>query len=293
MSRWSPAGANCVSGPPPVGRLFADRHAVWRVASVERLPLSADDRDVWLAAGMPDLDGWRGHPYRLGVDWVAGRRPDWAPAAGDVPRGFATAPARRYRYVEWALYPVSDRWPMCSCCGEPMPCQAELQDREVRKGLTMVEKFATRHPDACWACGEIVTRRQRAVTYRGDNLDLPGAPAPRFHTRASCYGDAVRYEQRWLSADPRRERVLTWPVCGGVLVVHAGGASECMDGRTPFLGAERSTQPDCHGHLTHDHNVHVACFSRAWPGGQCPRGCRREEHRGTWTTARPERRVPA
>jgi hypothetical protein len=184
---------------------------------------------------------------------------------------------------------------MCSCCGEPMPCRAELEDREVTASLKQVEKWAGRLPGCCWGCGEPINRRHKSVAYPGDNLDLPGGPTVVFHTRASCRGWAQAYELRWIAVDPRRERVLTWPKCGGILVVHGDGSSECSSGTGP-LGHEHRGEHDCRGHLTHDHGSHAACYvGDRWlaresemPG--CPRGCDRRTHRGTWTTPRPERR---
>lgn len=295
--RWYGLGTMPHYGPPPIGALLAQDHAVWRITDVTDLPLTNADREVWLEAGMPDAADWRGRPYRVGVEFVAGVRPSWAPADGSVQPAHTDAPARKWSGYAWYLYPDSGRWPMCSCCGEPMPCRAELQDREVTESLKRVEEMATKLPGTCWGCGEPITNRQKVVTYPGDNLDLPGGPEVRFHSRRSCWSKATRYELAWIAVDPRRERILTYPKCGGILIVHADGSSECRSGRGP-LGEENLGEPDCRGHLTHDHAAHAACYvGDAWlsrpadmPG--CPRGCSRENHPGANGTRRPDRRQP-
>lgn len=224
-----------------------------------------------------------------------GWAPDWDGSDTPIPPASITIRAfRRWAGPTWDLYPESGRWPQCSCCGEPMPCRAELEDREVGKQLDVVEKLASRMPGCCWGCGEPITSRQKAVTYPGDNLDLPGGQPVRFHTRRDCHWMAAQYELRWIAADPRNERVLTWPECGGILVVHRDGSSECMSGPGPF-GGVRTGEPNCEGHLTHDHGATTACYVAGdwfavhdWPG--CPRGCAVEGHPGARPARRPERR---
>jgi len=294
-NRWLPLAANRTSRPEP-GNLLAHLHAVWKVERVVDLPLSDTDRDVWLESGCPDLDTWRGRPYRIDVAYVAGARPDWAPTEGPVQPAKLDVPAEQFRTGGWYVYPASGRWPQCSCCGEPMPCRADLEDREVTKGMNEIAKHARKTPGNCWACNEEITRRQKFVLYVGDNLDLPGAAAPRFHTRSQCRGRAERYELRWIAEDPRRERILTYPKCGGILVFHADGTTECRSGEIPLFGELAVPVPDCQGHLTHDHAVQVSCYVgedyTAKPGEfpGCPRGCDPAKHRGVGRAKRPERR---
>jgi hypothetical protein len=288
MTHWDPLGT-WSRQRPDVGALVAREHAVWRVTAVTDTTPTDADRDVWMDAGMPDP--WRGRPYRVDLAWVAGARPA---VAGDGEfAAWVNVPAEAYPRRRWEVYPVSGRWPRCSCCGEPMPCRAELEDREVSRSLKTVEKLARRLPGNCWGCEEPISRRQKSVTYAGDNLDLPGGPEVRFHTRAACYHAAARYELRWIAVDPRRERVLTWPKCGGILVVHGDGSSECMSG--PGLVGDHTGEHDCGGHLTHDHAAFQACyvgsayFARPGEFPGCPRGCNPAVHPGTRTTSRPPR----
>lgn len=294
---WVPLGAYPAYDVPPPGAVIAREHAVWRITAVTDTPLTDKDREVWLDANMPDLATWRGRPRQVDVEWVGGARPDWAKPDGPVQPARLTLPAATYRSDAWYAYPTG-RWAQCSCCGEPMPCRAKIQDDEVEAGLKRVEKLTSRVPGACWACEEPVTRRQKAVRYPGENLDLPGGPEPTFHTRQQCVGAAQAYERRWVAEDPRRERILTYPKCGGNLIVHADGSSECQSGMKP-LGGDAVSERECEGHLTHDHAVFAACYvGDAWlehpsqmPG--CPRGCSREDHPGTRTSPRPERRQSA
>jgi hypothetical protein len=269
--------------------LLGRDHAVWRVTAVTDQALTDQDRDVWLAAGMPDLATWPGRPYRVDVDHVGGAVP-----AGITGGACMDVPARRSTPEGWHTY-RGERWPMCSCCGEPMPCRAELQDQEIDRSLRRIDKLMARRPGCCWGCAEPITARQKVVTYPGDNLDLPGGPAVVFHTRQDCYRFAAQYELRWLATDPRHQRILTWPACAGILVVHHDGSSECRGG-TGLFGVARDGQPGCGGHLTHDHDMMMACcvvggtwFGEpdAWAG--CPRGCLPAGHPGTRTTPRPAR----
>src|SRR5205085_8291397 len=106
-------------------------------------------------------------------------------------RGEIRVPAGTF--TSWHVY-QDGRWPQCSCCGEPMPCRAELEDRQVTQSLDRIARLEAIPPGACWACAEPITRRQKVVTYPGENLDLPGGQQPYFHTRGQCRPSAERYE---------------------------------------------------------------------------------------------------
>lgn len=301
-NRWRPEGTRDTGyEPPKAGDLIAREHAVWLVESVRYTELTDAERERWVELGMPDLEKWKGRPYEVHVSWVGGARPGWSREGETAMKASIEVPAADYgRYAEWDVYPPSGRWPMCSCCGEPMPCLAEMQDREVTAGMNKLATLATKLPGHCWACDEPFSYRQKSVTYVGDNLDLPGGPEVKFHTRSKCSSRAEAYELRWIAEDPRRERVLTYPKCGGILYVHADGTSECTSGRDPLTGQQTESAPDCRGHLTHDHGFEAACYvgdqflanESEFPG--CPRGCQRERHGGTGAQSRrPERRTTA
>lgn len=289
MTRWYPLTAAPRYDRPQAGQLVALRHGVWLVERVERAEWDDADRDAWLAAGMPDEGTWPQAPVVLHVRHVGGAKPA---VLGDRDTGSITV--RAADRAMWNVYPGA-RWPRCSCCGEPMPCRAEVEEREVAAGLSRVAELEQVLPGCCWSCREPISSRQDSVAYDGANLLLPGREPPVFHTRRRCRPDAEGYERRWLAEDPRRERVLTYPRCGGILVVHADGSSECVAGAKP-LGGEAETRPDCRGHLTHDHGAVRACYvgegywSPTDTMSGCPRGCSREGHPGTGTSPRPKRR---
>jgi hypothetical protein len=290
MRAWTPITAHSSYGDPQPGELIAHTHTVWRVRSVEPLPLDDEDREAWQEAGQPDVLAWPKAPRRITAAYVGGARPSWAPPDGPVPDGRFDRRAR-HRAL-WYTYPASGRWPSCSCCGEPMPCRADLTDAEVAASMAVVEQFTRRQPGSCWACGETVNPRQRYVDYPGDNLDLPGGPPVRFHTRRRCLDTAHAYERRWVDGDPARQRLLTWPQCAGVLVVHADGTSECRPGGG-LLAHLGEPVPGCLGHSTHDHRAATACYTGGVvlaeaPG--CPRGCRPQGHPGTHPADRVARR---
>lgn len=286
---WAPLGAVRVHERPAVGAVVVLHRGVWKVTDVELLPLNDDDRDEWLERGMPDLDTWRRRPYQLVLEYLGGLVPagfDPADTANEV-----TLPVHpRDDEPEWHVYP-SGRWARCSCCGHPMPCPDELRDRAVNASLLLLELHTLKQPGCCWGCGEPITRRQKYVTYPGDNLDLPGGMEVRFHRKYGehgCSDRAERYELRWIAGDPRRERILTWPDCPGALAVHADGSSECTTAEH-MLGSCTEGPPDCRGHLTHNHNYLYACIR----DGDCYRSCSPTNHPGTRHTPRPNRATQA
>lgn len=270
MSRWYPVGAQAVWDAQLSGRLLAYEYGVYRVVSVDPVHTanwSDDDRAVWLKEGMPDP--WRRAPYRLLVEYVAGKRAKelrHERMAWHVPAG---------SHAVWHCYPETGRWPMCSCCGEPMPCQAEMQDRAAAVAMETLDRNAAKMPGHCWACGDPVSHRQEAVSFAGINLDLPGGPVVVFHTRRKCFSSATRYELRWLDAEPGRQRILTWPSCPGSLLVHKDGVSECHGGLD-----------DCRGHSTHDHRSLNACYVQSHGCPKC------ENTSGHHPGCRPRDRVP-
>lgn len=267
--RWHPAGTAWKRRPEP-GKLLAHRHAVWSVVAVEDTALTDDEERDWLAIGLPELGRTYPRPYRITLEWVAGAQPDQThthvrQVGGRQHVAFRVRAGSRRM---WDTYP-DRRWPQCSCCGEPVPCRATERDEMVAAGSERMSRHMAVPAGACWGCTEPITSRQKSVAYPGDNLDLPGGPEVRFHTRGSCRRELLAYEERWLAVDPRRERIYTWPRCVGMLTTHADGTSECHQGPAwPHAGVTGDPHPDCRGHLTHDHGSRAACHDEG-----CPRGC--------------------
>lgn len=238
MSRWHPRGARTKWTTPEVGDVVAVEHAVWRIDHVKP---SENGEGVSVTAH--HLAGWINPAWRVN-------------SLGDV----------HLRIAENGYFDIYDgRWPACSCCGEPMPCRAELIDQAAAAAADRLDSLERRLPGCCWACCEPITARQQSVTYAGENLDLPGGPEVLFHTRRKCAYEAKHYEERWLAAGDQ-PRILTWPRCQGTLVVHHDGTSECHGGLE-----------DCWGHSTHDHATKSACVIQSHG---CPRGCPVEGHPG-------------
>ena len=102
-----------------------------------------------------------------------------------VPKGYA-----------WQVYDEG-RVPLCSCCGDPWPCSMVEAKAEAAAAAGHLEQRLARAGDGlCYGCGQPITGRQGSVTYPEDNVDVPGYPAPRFHTRASCDDARSAYEVR-------------------------------------------------------------------------------------------------
>lgn len=261
MNRWYPTGAKPAYGKrPAIGRLMPYAHEVYRVVAYREIDPDDYTDQERADAAHPFLGG---EPYHLMVEKIADPEPR---------RHYGMRVPGRFR--EFYVYPQSGRWPQCSCCGEPMPCRAEMEDRAVTGAVEEMERHARKIPGCCWACGEPITSRQEAVVYAGVNLDAPGGPEVRFHTRRKCWPSAIHYEDRWRADDPTRPRILTYPACKATLIVHADGSSECFGG-----------EEDCHGHLTHDHGSRAACYTQSHG---CGRGCTQDGHHG----CRPSPRTP-
>jgi len=196
--RWRPLGTRSVYGPPPVG-LIAYRHGVWQVLAVqalERALWNDTDEQRWSDFGMPEPWPIAMHPFgpfRVEARHVGGVNPNRRDLVA-----MTVHSTSKWR-EPWRAYP-RDRWPMCSCCGQPVPCTAELLDQQVDAEMLQLEGHAAKLPGCCWACSEPISSRQRSVVYPGINLDSPTGPEVRFHTRHACARSAERYEQRWIAA---------------------------------------------------------------------------------------------
>lgn len=267
--RWHPLLTRTKTRPEPADLIALD-HAVWRVTDVgdtKRTPEEAADHAAHTAEraahGQPS---WDRPPYLVVATWVAGKAP-----ARVNPKGIYHMRVPADALQSWHVYD-GDRWPQCSCCGEPMPCQAELRDRHVDAAMQRVDEMSKVLPGCCWGYSSPISSRQQSVIYAGENLDLPGGPDVRFHLRAACLSAATAYEVKWLSVDHSRRRMLTYPKCGASLFWHADGSNEC--------GGGEAADPECQGARSHSHGSHAACY---YIDGGCPRGCPRAGHRGCGT----------
>jgi len=249
---------------PPAGAVVAYDRGVWRVTAsryLTEVEWNDGDRERYAALGQRDRKNWRWAPYRVEVEFAGGVLPDAFKRHAEDDGMGGVLDVHAGSNTEWWVYPHG-RWPQCSCCGEPMPCRAELQDLKVDAAMQKMETMGAKMPGCCWGCGEPVTRRHKTVRYAGENLDLPGGPGVVFHIRQSCHYLAVKYETRWLAADTSRRRILTWPKCRGALHWYPDGSNTCKDG-----------EPDCQGWVTHNHG------SQYWLYGAHSRMPRRPDYR--------------
>lgn len=170
-STWKPWGACRTDGVPSPGALVADEHRVWLVVDVVALPCESDCPGARTHRLI--LDAQTGTPLRREVETNA--------------------------YGAWWTYP--GRYPLCSCCGEPAPCRAQLLDQAAECELARMRCFE--EPGVCPACHCPVAPGQESVTFP-DNLDVPlGAPVT-FHAEdGPCRRAALGYQRRWLAAYPR------------------------------------------------------------------------------------------
>lgn len=260
---WDPAvrGTDWEGRKPPVGALIAWNRRPLRVVEVRDQPPGDWDekaRDQWLEAGMPEP--WHRAPFEVHVRPVGG--------------GKRTMGIIQPWHYGWAR-PLPDHYAVCVHCGELAPCREITAQRQARQEMAAFERLANVLPGCCWGCSEPITARQRAVTFPGENLLMPTAgPDVTFHLRRTCFGAAARYEERWVTADPRRPRSLLTLRCAGSVIVHADGSAECF-------GAVDSDCPSTHAW----HRGWSACYAQTHGCGQ---GCSPVGHPGCQQTPPPK-----
>jgi hypothetical protein len=212
------------------GDLIVLRREVWAVREVRLVPVidwDEQDRDCYQrrSEGGASEEDWRYRPVYLVI----------VPAKGGKRRHVKVRPWVNFGLMTYALHP---HYPVCVECGEPWPCPEIGITREVRKNSAEMERLASILPGCCWSCGGPVTARQKSIAFEGENLLLPGAPAPVFHLRTGkpyCSSAAVDYDKKWVAAGPGRHPRL---YCPGKLIVHVDGR-ECTE------------DPFCPGRVSH------------------------------------------
>ncbi len=173
---WKPWGATRVDGLPALGTLVADDHAVWLVCGVNAIEPTSD----WPGARTHELvlEARTGVPGHRSV--------------------------RTSCYGAWWTYP--GRFPVCSCCGEPPPCRAQVAEDTVSEDMAVMRRFET--AGICPSCAQPVLASQGTVTFP-ENVFVPLGPPVSFHLASQrCRGAALAYERRWRECHPEREPLL-------------------------------------------------------------------------------------
>lgn len=225
MNHWTPASAPSWSElenapePPTPGTLIAHNRTLWRVTAIhERHPANWEPTtETRMGYDLDKRDWFRSQPPRKNlhpalaalIAWD-GQPETWP----NRPRGVEVQPAAggqrrhlRWPHRDWASwYIVDEHHPVCASCGELYPCREMDAAKQAAREMRRVDELMSVAPGHCWHCQEPITRRQQAREFPGENLLLPGAPPPSFHTRRSggCWDAAYQYEKRWREADPSR-----------------------------------------------------------------------------------------
>lgn len=214
--KWRPLGATARRGNPEIGALVAVNHVVYRVREIRPKP-----RVDWDADAIAYVE--RHGPTAGPVNVIC--RP--AHITGDDPK--LRSKDRHFRahgkLTWWWTYP-NEHYSVCASCGEPMPCRERLAIEEAERAA----KFAARYevPGVCPACCSPVTQRQGARTF-AENLCVPLGPPVTFHaSKRDCFNDLLRYEERWVAADPDNRRPRYH--CDGILTAHDPDNYECAQG---------------------------------------------------------------
>lgn len=246
-SYWFPLGTRPVFGAPNVGAVVAFQHQAWQVVEIRPLPREQwRDVDRLYVGGKRKPEVVRLRPMRLAS------HPDPVKAAsGDVHYG-------TLHVSSWDVYPDPEHYPVCACCAEPMPCRAEVGRKMAQAAVETMGRYET--PGACPACTEVVTARQKAITFL-ENLEVIGGPPVFFHLRSKCWEAAMVYEQRWAAGD--RDRRRTTLSCAGSVTNHNDGTYDC------------TALDNCPGPVVYHRDYAVCacpeCHTGPWRWG---RGCR-------------------
>lgn len=246
---WCPIGMGwrdeqCVCDLKP-GMLLAVPFTPVRVVEVKPLPEDrwTDEERAWL--GRVTDERWRAQraPHALTV------RPK------DAPWPTVNTHQRSDRHLrtrgDVTVTVLPDRYPVCSCCGQLVPCQTAWAEQQAAEASAHADRYAT--PGVCPACQEPVSHRQQQVVFP-HNLHSPVGPPLVFHTRRKCRSSAILYEDRYVTEHPDWPRL--WPICHGHTTTHIDETYTCTAG---------------HGVCPGPHARHGSRSTCRDPG--CPAGC--------------------
>lgn len=264
---WRPLGTAHEYGRrrPTIGSLVAFAHSAWEVTHLRPGDFGPDDQSR-LAGYRPDYrDGMR--PYSVTLRRVHGPRHEHENSRQEMGLG-----VRAFAYGGLDRY-EDGRVPLCSCHSHPWPCAESEQQKQAAAEIAAAEKVLNLLPGCCPACSEVVTSRQRSITFGGPNVSNPFAEGPTYHLRRKCWRSAAAYEERWVADEVGRKRSLLTLRCEGTVIVHGDGTAECF-------GANDSACPSVYA----DHRGYSACYIQSHG---CPQGCSTVGHPGTRIAGRP------
>lgn len=230
IAEWRPSARGI--GRPRVARhgpgdLVGLYYATWQVVDVTPV----EDYDL--------SDDERRHMGLFKPDARESRRPYYVVLRHE--RGPLLVPTKRLhdgvhtlhlRLNEGGSLPaLPDRYPVCSCHGDPWPCRDQVRDWAAeQEGVRLERLLASVAPGVCAGCLEPITHRQDKLSFPEEHALIPGAPGPTYHAgRAECWWSARRYEtEHRLRLDPDAERLAS---CPGHAYYHAlGGTLDCTAG---------------------------------------------------------------
>lgn len=192
--RWWPHGTERTDRPK-VGDLVAFRFAAWRVMHV-RTNDPSDEEAARLTTLRPEY-----RERQLGYSLTL-RREHGPACEHENSRKEIALKLPALSYYRWDAY-SGDRVPLCSCCGHPWPCRMLVAEEQAERSAEILAgRMARVMPGICYGCGEVITSRQGSVSMPEGNVDIPGYPAPRFHTRRSCAAELNAYLSRRKRALP-------------------------------------------------------------------------------------------
>ena len=200
---------------PAEGEVVAYAWAAWEVTHVADAVSTAEE-DEKLRAYTPGFRAGHG-PY-----WVTLRRRHGPKSPQENDRGDTTLRVPAGSFYRWDKY-RSGRVPLCSCCGDPWPCRANLAEEAAAAAAERADELGRRAEiGACFGCGEPITTRQRVIRYPdAENVRALLADALVFHERESCRPHVVEYE---------RERARCLPDAPPVVDFRSGALLRWNDG---------------------------------------------------------------
>jgi len=205
---WRPLGVSRrYSSRPSVGDVVAIDHRAWEVTHViDAIPTAEEEAR---------LNAYRAEyrekhlPYKVSLKRLHGPRHENENSRAEV--GYRVPVGAFGAFPQYK----DGRVPLCSCHGHPWPCLEAEQQRYAEAELAKAEKALRVLPGCCPACGEVVTHRQKSITFGGPNVSNPLAEGPTYHLRRKVQTGRGRVRREVGQRRARTQAVATDPVVRG------------------------------------------------------------------------------